>query len=168
MRHNKSFNHLSRPSDHRRALLKNLSCSLIMSKRLVTTLAKARALRSYVEPLITCSKPSSVDKFSTSFDKKKPNHPYRKAFRYLGNKSAVKELFSQVGPTVGDREGGYTRIIKLSNRLGDGADMCMIELVDYNKIYTPKSDSKDNTAAGTKKLRRSRRRSKGIKKVENS
>lgn len=162
MRHNKSFNHLSRTTEHRKALLRNLSCSLIMSKRLVTTVAKAKALRSYVEPVITCSKPFFLDKFKKVEDNKtkKPTHPYRKAFRYLGNKLAVKELFSHIGPAVQDRNGGYTRIIKLPSRLGDGAEMCLIELVDYNKLYNPNLKVKVEGSAKKRSRRSKGKRSK--------
>ena len=138
-----------------------------MSKRLVTTVAKAKALRSYVEPVITCSTSNFLSKLDTSSDKKL-THPYRKAFRYLGSKLAVKELFSQVGPKVGDRKGGYTRIIKLANRLGDGAPTCMIELVDYNEIYHPSKEItlRSGTSSTPDANRKpSRRGSRGKKRV---
>ena len=124
MRHNKKFNHLGRKVGHRKALLKNMAGSLIQHKRIETTLAKAKALRQYVEPLITKSKEDNL-------------HNRRVVFSYLQNKYVVAELFNQVGPKVADRPGGYTRVIKLGTRLGDGAEMAMIELVDFNEIYNP-------------------------------
>ncbi|MFT4752474.1 MAG: large subunit ribosomal protein L17 [Salibacteraceae bacterium] len=135
MRHKKSFNHLGRKVGHRKAMLTNMACSLVEHKRITTTVAKAKALRLFVEPIITKAKTDSM-------------HSRRMAFRYLGNKYAVTELFGVVAPKVGDRPGGYTRIIKTGFRLGDAAEMCMIELVDFNEIYT--------TAAPTKKTRRKR------------
>lgn len=120
MRHNKKFNHLSRTSSHRKAMLSNMAASLILHKRITTTLAKAKALRVYVEPLITRSKTDST-------------HSRRMVFRQLQNKIAVTELFREIAVKVADRPGGYTRIIKLGNRLGDNAEMCMIELVDFNE-----------------------------------
>ena len=137
MRHNKKFNHLSRTASHRKAMLANMAVSLIMHKRITTTLAKAKALKMYVEPLITRSKTNTT----TS---------RRVVFRYLQNKYAVTELFKEVAVKVADRPGGYTRIIKLGTRLGDAADVCFIELVDFdeNMAKTPKA---------AKKTRRSRR-----------
>ena len=120
MRHGKSFNHLSRKSAHRKALLANLASSLIMHKRIKTTTAKAKALRTFVEPIITRSKEDST-------------HSRRLAFSYLGNKQAVSELFREVSSKIGDRPGGYTRIMKIDYRSGDSADMSIIELVDYNE-----------------------------------
>ena len=120
MRHGKSFNHLSRKSAHRKALLSNLASSLILHKRIRTTTAKAKELRSFVEPILTRSKEDST-------------HSRRIAFSYLGNKTAVSELFREVSSKIGDRPGGYTRILKLEGRPGDNADMCIIELVDYNE-----------------------------------
>ncbi len=122
MRHGKKFNHLSRTKSHRKALLSNMACSLIEHKRINTTVAKAKALRGYVEPLITKSKNDTT-------------HSRRVVFSYLNNKLAVAELFRDVAPKVGDRPGGYTRIIKTGNRLGDNAEMCMMELVDFNEVY---------------------------------
>lgn len=140
MRHGKKFNHLGRTASHRKAMLSNMACSLIEHKRINTTLAKAKALRGFVEPLITKSKTDST-------------HSRRMAFRKLKNKYAVTELFREVAPKVADRPGGYTRIIRTGNRLGDNAEMCMIELVDFNEIYG---------AGETKKTtRRSRRGGKG-------
>lgn len=120
MRHKKKFNHLSRTSAHRKAMLSNMASSLIIHKRIRTTLAKAKALRMYVEPLITRSKEDTT-------------HQRRMVFRKLQDKVAVAELFREVSVKVADRPGGYTRIIKLGNRLGDNAEMCMIELVDFNE-----------------------------------
>jgi len=122
MRHRKGFNHLGRKSAHRKAMLANMASSLIEHKRITTTVAKAKALRSYVEPLITKSKEDTT-------------HSRRVVFSYLRDKHAVSELFREVAQKVGDRPGGYTRIIKTGHRLGDAADMCMIELVDFNEIY---------------------------------
>lgn len=122
MRHGKKFNHLGRKTAHRKAMLANMACSLIEHKRINTTLAKAKALRGFVEPLITKSKTDST-------------HSRRLVFRSLRDKYAVTELFREVAPKVADRPGGYTRIIRTGNRLGDNAEMCMIELVDYNEIY---------------------------------
>ena len=137
MRHNRKFNHLSRTASHRQAMLANMAVSLIMHKRITTTLAKAKALKKYVEPLITRSKEDTT-----------PSR--RVVFRYLQNKYAVTELFSVISEKVGDRPGGYTRIIKIGNRIGDGAETCFIELVDFdeNMAKTPKT---------VKKTRRSRR-----------
>ena len=123
MRHGKKFNHLSRKSAHRKAMLANMACSLIEHKRIKTTLAKAKALRVYVEPLITTSKDDTT-------------HSRRTVFSYLKQKEAITELFGDVATKVADRPGGYTRILKLSNRLGDNAQMAFIELVDYNEDYT--------------------------------
>ncbi len=133
MRHKKSFNHLGRTSSHRKAMLANMASSLIMHKRIVTTLAKAKALRGYVEPLITKAKNDTT-------------HSRRMVFKYLTDKYAVTELFREVSAKVGDRPGGYTRIIKLENRLGDNAEMAMIELVDYNEnLLSEKTTKKTKT-----------------------
>ncbi|OYT17515.1 MAG: 50S ribosomal protein L17 [Bacteroidetes bacterium 4572_77] len=137
MRHNKKFNHLGRTSSHRKAMLSNMATSLLIHKRIKTTVAKAKALRLYVEPLITKSKTDST-------------HSRRIVFSYLRSKEAVTELFRDISAKVGDRPGGYTRIIKLGNRLGDNAEMCMIELVDYNEHMLSTKETK-------KKSRRSRR-----------
>jgi ribosomal protein L17 len=120
MRHNKKFNHLGRKSAHRQAMLSNMAASLILNKRIITTVAKAKALRVYVEPLITRSKDDNTSS-------------RRLVFSYLQNKYAVTELFREVSVKVANRPGGYTRIIKLGTRLGDAAEMCMMELVDYNE-----------------------------------
>lgn len=138
MRHGKKFNHLGRTKPHRKAMLSNMACSLIQHKRINTTVAKAKALRGFVEPLITKSKDDST-------------HSRRVVFSYLNNKHAVSELFRDVAPAVGERAGGYTRIIKTGNRLGDNAEMCMMELVDFNEMY---SGSEKKAA---KKKTRSRR-----------
>jgi large subunit ribosomal protein L17 len=123
MRHGKKFNHLSRQTGHRKAMLANMACSLIEHKRINTTVAKAKALKQFIEPLVTKSKEDTT-------------HNRRICFSYLRSKYAVTELFRTVADKVGDRPGGYTRIIKLGNRLGDNADMAMIELVDFNEIYS--------------------------------
>ena len=136
MRHGKKFNHLGRKAAHRKAMLSNMACSLIDHKRINTTLAKAKALKQYVEPLITKAKNDST-------------HSRRVVFSYLRQKETIKELFGAVSTKVGDRPGGYTRIIRTGNRLGDNAEMCMIELVDFNEIYG--QDEKKKTT------RRSRR-----------
>ena len=120
MRHKKSINHLSRTSAHRKAMLANMASSLIMHKRIETTTAKAKALKRYIEPLITRCKEDTT-------------HSRRVVFSYLQDKEAVSELFREVSAKVADRPGGYTRIIRLGNRLGDNADMCLIELVDFNE-----------------------------------
>ncbi|MDX2432839.1 MAG: 50S ribosomal protein L17 [Bacteroides sp.] len=134
MRHKKNFNHLGRKVGHRKAMLSNMACSLIMHKRIETTVAKAKALKRYVEPLITRSKEDST-------------HSRRMVFSYLQDKEAVTELFREIGAKVGDRPGGYTRIIKLGNRLGDNADMCIIELVDYNEVMLgDKATAKKSTS----------------------
>jgi large subunit ribosomal protein L17 len=122
MRHGKKFNHLSRQTAHRSSMLANMACSLIEHKRINTTVAKAKALKQFVEPLITKSKADTT-------------HNRRIVFGYLRSKYAVTDLFRDVAAKVGDRPGGYTRIIKVGNRLGDNADMAMIELVDFNELY---------------------------------
>jgi len=142
MRHGKSYNHLSRKSAHRKALLANLASSLIMHKRIKTTTAKAKALRSFVEPIITHSKEDSTGS-------------RRLAFSYLGDKYAVSELFREVSTKIGDRPGGYTRILKIDNRPGDNADMCIIELVDFNENML---GEKDTSKAKTGRKRRSKKK----------
>ncbi len=122
MRHNKNFNHLGRTSSHRKALLSNMATSLVIHKRIETTVAKAKALKTFFEPLVTKSKEDTT-------------HSRRVVFSYLKDKHAVTELFRVVAPAVGDRPGGYTRILKTGFRLGDAADMCIIELVDFNGTY---------------------------------
>ena len=142
MRHNKKINHLGRKSAHRGAMLSNMSASLIMHKRIFTTVAKAKALRKVVEPIITRSKEDTT-------------HSRRIVFSTLQNKEALNELFQNVSQKVADRPGGYTRIIRTGHRLGDNASMCFIELVDYNENML-----KDSSATKKARTRRSRRRSK--------
>ncbi|MCD6354315.1 MAG: 50S ribosomal protein L17 [Prolixibacteraceae bacterium] len=139
MRHNKKFNHLGRTSSHRKAMLANMASSLIQHKRISTTVAKAKALRKYVEPLITKAKDDTT-------------HSRRVVFSYLKDKEAVSELFREVAGKIADRPGGYTRILKTGNRLGDNADMCIIELVDYNEAMLAAKEE-----AAKPKKRRSRR-----------
>lgn len=129
MRHGKKLNHLGRKSAHRKAMLSNMACSLIEHKRINTTVAKAKALRGFVEPLLTKSKEDST-------------HSRRTVFSYLQNKEAVSELFRDIAPKISDRQGGYTRIIRTGYRLGDNAEMCMIELVDFNELYTNEREKK--------------------------
>ena len=148
MRHNKKVNHLGRKSAHRKAMLSNMASSLLVHKRISTTLAKARALRSYVEPLITKAKDDTT-------------HSRRVVFSYLQDKDAVSELFRNIAAKIADRPGGYTRILKTGNRLGDNAEMCMSELVDYNEAMLA---AKDDAAKGKK--RRSRRASGKKAEVE--
>lgn len=137
MRHGKKINHLGRTAPHRKAMLSNMACSLIEHKRINTTVAKAKALRVYVEPLLTKAKEDTT-------------HNRRTVFSYLQSKEAVTELFRTVAPKIAERNGGYTRIIKTGFRAGDAADMAMIELVDFNDIYNPNAEEKKTT-------RRSRR-----------
>ena len=139
MRHNKKFNHLGRTHSHREAMLANMASSLIKHKRIMTTVAKAKALRIYVEPLITKSKEDTT-------------HSRRTVFSYLGDKYAVTELFQAVAAKVADRPGGYTRILKTGTRLGDNASMCYIELVDYNEnMLKEKATKKTRTRRSTAK-----------------
>ncbi len=138
MRHGKKFNHLSRTASHRKAMLSNMASSLIQHKRITTTVAKAKALRKYVEPLITKAKDDTT-------------HSRRVVFSYLQDKESVTTLFNEVAEKVASRPGGYTRIIKTNNRLGDNADMCIIELVDYNELLL------EDAKPAAKKSRRSRR-----------
>lgn len=143
MRHGNKVSKLGRTHSHRKAMLSNMACSLITHKRINTTVAKAKALRVYIEPLITKSKTDST-------------HSRRTVFGYLQNKEAVAELFREIAPKVADRPGGYTRIIRTGKRLGDNAEMCMIELVDFNDIYTKEA----------KKATRRSRRGTGKAKAE--
>ena len=143
MRHGKKFNHLSRTAPHRRAMLSNMASSLIQHKRITTTVAKAKALRKYVEPLITKSKDDTT-------------HSRRVVFSYLQDKDSVTTLFNEIAEKVATRPGGYTRIIKTNNRLGDNADMCIIELVDYNELLL----------ADAKPEKKATRRRGGKKKTE--
>ncbi len=139
MRHGVKINHLGRKTAHRKALMKNLAISLIEHKRITTTLAKAKALRVFVEPLLTKSKIDDM-------------HNRRIVFSYLQNNSAINELFNIISPKIADRPGGYTRIIKLERRMGDAADMALIELVDFNEIY----NTSDKVGKEKKKTRRGR------------
>jgi large subunit ribosomal protein L17 len=138
MRHQKKFNHLGRTSSHRKAMLSNMASSLILHKRIQTTVAKAKALRIYVEPLLTRAKDDST-------------HSRRVVFSYLQSKEAVTELFREISTKIAERPGGYTRILKTGNRLGDNADMCIIELVDYNEAMLTHKEEK--TKAGTRRKR---------------
>lgn len=144
MRHNKKFNHLGRKSAHRNAMLSNMSVSLIMHKRIFTTVAKAKALKKVVEPIITKSKEDTT-------------HSRRLAFLALQNKIAVTELFQNISTKVADRPGGYTRIIKTGNRLGDNASMCFIELVDYNENMM-----KEKATSTKKRTRRSSKKTESV------
>ena len=147
MRHGKKINHLGRTSAHRKSMLSNMASSLILHKRVSTTVAKAKALRKYVEPLLTKSKDDTT-------------HSRRIIFSYLQNKESLKELFDQVSGKIANRPGGYTRILKTGNRLGDNADMCIIELVDYNEAML-------GAAASTSESR-TRTRRRGGKKKDNA
>ncbi len=147
MRHNKKFNHLGRQSAHRKALLSNMASSLILHKRIETTLAKAKALRMFVEPLITKSKEDTT-------------HSRRIVFAYLKDKNAVTELFRVIAPKIADRPGGYTRILKTGFRLGDAADTCLIELVDFNETY------KEGAVVSTEKPKTRRSRKSSAAKKE--
>ena len=140
MRHNKSINHLSRKSGHRKALLANMAVSLIEHKRITTTLAKAKALKMYVEPLITKSKEDTT-------------HSRRMVFSYLKNKEAVKELFGTISPKIASRPGGYTRILKVGFRHGDSAEMALIELVDFNEAALASSPKKEAKKSSTHRSR---------------
>ncbi|MFK8038948.1 MAG: 50S ribosomal protein L17 [Crocinitomicaceae bacterium] len=138
MRHGKKFNHLGRKVAHRKAMLANMACSLIEHKKINTTVAKAKALRLFIEPILTKSKTDST-------------HNRRTAFRYLKDKYAVTEMFREIAPKIADRPGGYCRIIRTGNRLGDNAEMCLIELVDFNEIYgtnTPKKTRRSRRGSG--------------------
>ena len=137
MRHGKKINHLGRTASHRKALLSNMACSLIEHKRINTTVAKAKALRVYVEPLLTKAKEDTT-------------HNRRIVFSYLQSKEAVTELFRTVAPKIAERNGGYTRIIKTGFRAGDAADMALIELVDFNELYNPKAEEKKTTRRSRK------------------
>ena len=147
MRHNKNFNHLGRQAGHRKAMLSNMASSLILHKRIETTVAKAKAVRQFVEPLVNRSKEDTT-------------HSRRVVFSYLKQKEAVTELFRTIAPKISERPGGYTRILKTGFRLGDGADMCIIEFVDFNEAYTtgvaptaaaPAAEAKPKTRRSRKK-----------------
>jgi large subunit ribosomal protein L17 len=133
MRHNRVINHLGRTSSHRKSMLSNMATSLILHKRITTTTAKAKALRMFVEPIITKSKEDST-------------HSRRIVFSYLKDKTAVAELFREVSPKIAERKGGYTRILKIGNRIGDNADMCIMELVDYNEAMLGGEAAKTKTS----------------------
>ncbi|HPS83180.1 MAG TPA: 50S ribosomal protein L17 [Bacteroidales bacterium] len=138
MRHKNGFNKLGRKTAHREAMLSNMASSLILHKRITTTLQKAKALRSFVEPVITLSKEDSM-------------HHRRMAFKYLQDKEAVKELFREVSNKIADRPGGYTRILKTGMRAGDNAEMCMMELVDYNEAMLGTKEAKKTTTGRTRR-----------------
>lgn len=142
MRHGKKINHLGRKTAHRKSMLANMACSLIEHKRINTTVAKAKALKQFVEPLVTKSKEDTT-------------HNRRLVFSKLRQKEAISELFREVAPKIGDRPGGYTRIIKLGNRLGDNADMAMIELVDFNELYN--ANDKPEKKKSTRRAGRSKK-----------
>ncbi len=149
MRHGKKINHLGRTASHRKAMLRNMAISLLEHKRIITTVAKAKALRKYIEPLVTKAKNADAENKDTY------THARRVVFSYLQNKEAIKELFDEVVPKVADRPGGYTRILRLGNRPGDNAEMAFIEFVDFNE-YAPGKVSED----GGSRRRRRRRRGK--------
>ncbi|HKG05308.1 MAG TPA: 50S ribosomal protein L17 [Pedobacter sp.] len=155
MRHGKKVNHLGRTDSHRKAMLANMASSLIKHKRISTTLAKAKALRTYVEPIITKSKTDTT-------------HSRRIVFGYLQDKETVTELFRDIAAKVANRPGGYTRIIKLNNRLGDNAEMALIELVDYNEVYGKEAESaeKKTTRRGRSKVKKSDAAPKAEKAAE--
>ncbi|MCX7954991.1 MAG: 50S ribosomal protein L17 [Bacteroidales bacterium] len=155
MRHNRTINHLGRKSEHRKAMLANMAVSLIKHKRIITTLAKAKALRKYIEPLITRSKNDTT-------------HNRRVVFSYLQNKEAIKILFNEISKKIENRPGGYTRILRIGNRPGDNAKMSIIELVDYNE-YALKQPSAETTATKEKtKVKKTRRAGKKTKKSINN
>ncbi len=154
MRHNKNFNHLGRQAGHRKALLSNMASSLILHKRIETTVAKAKAVRQFVEPLVTKSKEDTT-------------HSRRVVFAYLKQKEAVAELFRTIAPKIAERPGGYTRILKTGFRLGDGADMCIIEFVDFNEPYTL-GITPTAAAEAKPKTRRSRRKKAATDAVEDA
>jgi large subunit ribosomal protein L17 len=154
MRHQKRINHLGRKSAHRKAMLSNMASSLILHKRINTTVAKAKALRTFVEPLITKSKDDST-------------HSRRDVFSYLQNKEAVSELFREISKKIADRPGGYTRILKTGNREGDNAEMCFIELVDYNEaMLTYKEEGKTKTTRRKRAASKKKTASEGEVKTE--
>ena len=153
MRHNKNFNHLGRQAGHRKAMLSNMASSLIMHKRIETTVAKAKAVQQFVEPLVTKSKEDTT-------------HSRRVVFSYLKQKEAVTELFRTIAPKIAERPGGYTRILKTGFRLGDAADMCIIEFVDFNEAYT--FGKVVSTEEAKPKTRRSRKSTKKTDAVEDA
>jgi len=149
MRHSRVINHLGRTSSHRKAMLANMATSLILHKRITTTTAKAKALRTFVEPLITKSKEDST-------------HSRRVVFSYLKDKTAVAELFRDVSPKIGERPGGYTRILKIGNRIGDNAEMCILELVDYNEAMLGGEATKTKT---TRRRRSAKKKEEAMAKA---
>ncbi|PID87877.1 MAG: 50S ribosomal protein L17 [Bacteroidia bacterium] len=151
MRHRKKFNHLGRKTAHRKAMLSNMAISLIEHKRIRTTVAKAKALRSFVEPLLNRAKTDTM-------------HSRRMVFKHLQSKAAVNELFREIALKIADRNGGYTRILKTGKRLGDNAEMCIIELVDYNELYSVKKSGKPKA----KRTRRSRSKNKPSETAEST
>lgn len=150
MRHNRVINHLGRTSSHRKSMLSNMATSLILHKRITTTTAKAKALRMFVEPIITKSKEDST-------------HSRRMVFSYLKDKEAVAELFREVSPKIAERQGGYTRILKIGNRIGDNADMCIMELVDYNEAMLGGEAAKTKT---TRRRRASKKKDETVAEVK--
>ena len=150
MRHGDKNNNLSRTASHRKALLSNLACQLFQHKKIVTTLAKAKALRPYVEPLITKAKENTT-------------HQRRIVFSYLQDKEAIKELFDVISPKIASRPGGYTRVIKLGKRAGDNAELGMIELVDYNEVYGKGAEGKEETTAKRTRRAGSRKKATAVK-----
>lgn len=150
MRHNRVINHLGRTSSHRKSMLSNMATSLIIHKRITTTTAKAKALRMFVEPIITKSKEDST-------------HSRRMVFSYLKDKTAVAELFREVSPKIAERKGGYTRILKIGNRIGDNADMCIMELVDYNEAMLGGEAAKTKT---TRRRRTSKKKDETVTEVK--
>lgn len=152
MRHNKTINHLGRQASHRKALMANMAASLILHKRINTTLAKAKALRTFVEPIITKSKDDST-------------HSRRMVFAYLKNKEAVIELFREVAPKIAERPGGYCRILKTGFRQGDGAETCFIELVDFNAEYSQNGGAAKKSGSAAAGKGRTRRAGSGAKKA---
>jgi large subunit ribosomal protein L17 len=150
MRHNRVINHLGRTSSHRKSMLSNMATSLILHKRITTTTAKAKALRMFVEPIITKSKEDST-------------HSRRIVFSYLKDKTAVAELFREVSPKIAERQGGYTRILKIGNRIGDNADMCIMELVDYNEAMLGGEAAKTKT---TRRRRTSKKKDDTVAEVK--
>ena len=155
MRHNKNFNHLGRQAGHRKAMLSNMASSLILHKRIETTVAKAKAVRQFIEPLVTRSKEDTT-------------HSRRIVFSYLKQKEAVTELFRTIAPKIAERPGGYTRILKTGFRLGDGADMCIIEFVDFNEAYTLGVTPAATPAAEAKPKTRRSRAKKATDSVEDA
>jgi len=150
MRHSRVINHLGRKSEHRKAMLANMASSLILHKRITTTTAKAKALKTFVEPLITKSKDDST-------------HSRRIVFSYLKDKTAVSELFREVSPKIAERPGGYTRILKIGNRIGDNAEMCILELVDYNEGMLGTGEAK---AKSTRRRRTAKKKSEAVSEIK--